>query len=58
MGYMKIVNVGLEEGWLAVCQNYILIHFSTNLPLFSTHLPLREPNILRKVRVSLGLGQG
>ena len=27
MGYMKIVNVGLGEGWLAVCQSYILIHF-------------------------------
>ena len=27
MGCMKIVNVGLGEGWLAVCQNYILIHF-------------------------------
>ena len=27
MGYMKIVNVGLEEGCLAVCQSYILIHF-------------------------------
>ena len=27
MGYMKIVNVGLGEGWLAVCQNYILIDF-------------------------------
>lgn len=27
MGYMKIVNVGLGEGWSAVCQSYILIHF-------------------------------
>ena len=27
MGYLKIVNVGLGEGWLAVCQSYILIHF-------------------------------
>ena len=27
MGYMKIVNIGFGEGWLAVCQSYILIHF-------------------------------
>ena len=25
---------------------------------FSIHLPLRQPNIFRKVRVSLGLGEG
>ena len=27
MGYLKIVNVGFGEGWLADCQSYILIHF-------------------------------
>ena len=27
MSYMKIVNVGFGEGWLADCQSYILIHF-------------------------------
>ena len=39
MGYMKIVNVGLGEGWWAVCQNYILIHFVFSLPTYSSANP-------------------